>query len=237
MLHKMGWKEGEKIGRNPLSYRQELHTIEPRAPGLGLGALSKQNINQDNQTNDKSKSTGANELKKYGSVYVIKGRHKGIKGVLIRIENDLCVLEVNEEEIVLPADYVSAEYVKIDNNSTNKIKRERDWLHKNISVRIISKKYKDGVYYRKKGKIVDCVDRTTFICLDNGEFLEEVKEKYLEPFVTSESVFVYVVKGAHKGKVGEVLQFDSYNQEFTVEDKTDHNIFTVPIDCVAEYID
>ncbi len=42
MLGKMGWKEGQKIGKNPLSYIEDIKDVESRRMGLGLGANNKE---------------------------------------------------------------------------------------------------------------------------------------------------------------------------------------------------
>ena len=236
MLYKMGWKEGEKIGRNPLSYRKELHTIEPRAPGLGLGALSKQNLNQADDNADKTEKNTTDDLKLYDTVYIVKGRHKDVKGVLIRIQDDLCVVEVNEEEVVVPRDYLSKQATATDDSEKPKVKRNKNWLHPSIAVRVASKKYKDGLYYRKKGRVVDFVDGRALVCLDSGEFLEDVKEKHLEPAVETDSQCVYIIRGYYKGRFADVLAYDAKHQEFTVETKDDQTVLKIPTEFTAQYL-
>lgn len=239
MLHKMGWKEGNTIGKNPLSYRKELHTIEPRAPGLGLGALSKQNRNENPGQEGETNGTRQNDIKAYDTVYVVRGRHKGVKGVLIRAGDGLCLLEVNEEQIAVPRDYISKEDAaeQGEPETLPKAKRNKNWLFRNISVIISSKTYKNGSYYRKKGKVVDFFERKAYLVLENGEFVENIKEKYLEPVAASDSLIVYVTEGPHKGTLGEVLAFDDSRQELTVESKEDHAVFKVPLSMVADYED
>ena len=137
-----------------------------------------------------------------------------MKGIVISIGEEYLKIELNNEIIRLPIDNVSLDMPDKDLKKTKKKEKREDWLVKNIKIRVKSKKLKKGELYNKKGRVEDVVGKKAFIVFDNENYVEEVKEKYLEPYVKDDSKYIYILWGEAAKSIGEVLEYDSERKVF-----------------------
>jgi len=80
----------------------------------------------------------------------------------------------------------------------------------NLTVRIVSKSYRSGKYYRSRAKIVDVVSNTDcIVMLPNGTVLDDVKERMLETALPKPGGTVMVIRGRDRGTPRCCLSIDS----------------------------
>jgi len=118
------------------------------------------------------------------------------------------------------------------------------WLYPSIRVRIISKSFSGGIYYLKKGTIVDIPtpkECTVQIDGDNGRassLISNVRQSYLETCVPKKpGGRVVILAGKLRGRRGKLVQKNKSNDtariqlsdDFTVHDEID-------LDEIAEYV-
>jgi len=103
-------------------------------------------------------------------------------------------------------------------SSTSNKKPMKLWIRPNIMVRIVSKKFKEGRFYEKKARIVDCIggDLCT-LELNDGRVLDQVKQSHLENVVGRKNQRVMILNGKEKGQLGTVLQRDAKTQACLVQ--------------------
>ncbi|KAM3909908.1 G-patch domain and KOW motifs-containing protein-like [Leptodactylus fuscus] len=84
---------------------------------------------------------------------------------------------------------------------------EQSWLHRDLKVRFIDKRYKGGKYYNSKMLVEDVLSPTTCVCrTDSGRILEDIRQDMLETVIPKdEGEHVMVVLGRHRGQVGKIL--------------------------------
>jgi G patch domain/KOW motif-containing protein len=111
------------------------------------------------------------------------------------------------------------------------------WLRPNIMVRIVSKKFRDGRFYEKKARVVDCVggDLCTLELAD-GRVLDAVRQAYLENVVGRKGQRVQLLRGAQSGQLGSVLERDAKSQRCLVQLESSMQAHRLPYDDVALYV-
>lgn len=124
-------------------------------------------------------------------------------------------------------------------------KHRPSWLYPNIRVRIVSRSFKSGKYYKAKGVIVDVVQEGECILrLDDGKLLENVKERYLETIIPNVNEKIIVVR--HTGKhnnsgedyyqnVGKVLSKDRDTEKAVIQFLSNMEVDTLSFDDICEY--
>lgn len=65
---------------------------------------------------------------------------------------------------------------------------------------IISKDYKNGTFYLRKGTIIETRDSNIVIMTPDGNLLEDIKEKMIETTIPNIKMPIKVVKGVNAGK-------------------------------------
>jgi G patch domain and KOW motifs-containing protein len=112
------------------------------------------------------------------------------------------------------------------------------WLTSHIRVRIISKDFKRGKYYLKKGEIVDVVGPTTCdISIDETrELLQGVDQCMLETALPKKGGAVLVLYGKHKGVYGDLVKKDLEEEMGVVRDADSHELINVQLEQIAEYL-
>jgi G patch domain/KOW motif-containing protein len=84
-------------------------------------------------------------------------------------------------------------------------------------VRIVSKTFRDGRFYEKKARIVDCVGGDVCVLeLDDGRVLEGVTQALIENVVGRVGQRVQVLRGRQRGARGSVLARDAGAQRVQV---------------------
>jgi G patch domain/KOW motif-containing protein len=98
-----------------------------------------------------------------------------------------------------------------------KVGAESLWIVPHIMVRIVSKTFRDGRFYEKKARIVDCVGGDVCVLeLDDGRVLEGVTQALIENVVGRVGQRVQVLRGRQRGARGSVLARDAGAQRVQV---------------------
>jgi len=87
-------------------------------------------------------------------------------------------------------------------------KRERDiWVRQHIIVRIVSKSFQGGRYYRKKATVVDVVSGDVCVLmLEDGKLLEGISQDLLESVLPDPGGAVLIVLGEGKGERATLIE-------------------------------
>lgn len=112
------------------------------------------------------------------------------------------------------------------------------WLTSHIRVRIISKDFKKGKYYLKKGEVVDVVGPTTCdISMDGTrELLQGVEQGMLETALPKKGGAVLVLYGKHKGVYGNLVEKDLEEETGVIRNADSHELVNVQLEQIAEYL-
>ena len=214
MLKKMGWENGKKIGKNPLTYMSEIKEIKKRKKGLGLGADNNQAIKNANANNNEKQKNP--EFKLHQKIIVIDGKHKKMKGIIKKIEEENLIIQINNQNLKIPKKYIKIlskinhkNFGKNKNKNKNKeLKKEKEkWVKNDLKIRIRSKKFGKGIYYLKKGIIIDIYNEDITILIDNN-IVKGFKQKHLETLLPKINSNVFVVKGKWENKIGKLIKRD-----------------------------
>ena len=254
MLKKMGWEKGKKIGKNPISYMSTIKEIKKRKKGLGLGADNKQAIKNADENNKEKKIN--TEYKLFQKILVINGKHKDMKGIIKKIEEENLIIEINHKNIKIQKNHlkiltinnnkkekekykekthgkkiendkkINQNNSKINQNNSQKINQNNPknnekksqnkfWVRNDLKIRVRSKKFKNGIYYLKKGSILDMYDGSITLLIDNN-IVKGFKEKYLETLLPKIGGDVLVVKGRWENKIGKLMKRDKKKNKVVV---------------------
>ncbi|XP_060606505.1 G-patch domain and KOW motifs-containing protein-like [Ruditapes philippinarum] len=113
------------------------------------------------------------------------------------------------------------------------------WVRPKLRVRLVDEQYKKGKYYNNKVVIVDVSDRDHCMCkTDDGKILEDVSQSMLETMVPkSDSSYISIVSGKHKGQLGHVLERDKKKCQALVQLLSDRDkVLQLDYDCICEYV-
>ncbi|KAK4256127.1 hypothetical protein QN277_009035 [Acacia crassicarpa] len=128
--------------------------------------------------------------------------------------------------------------VKRDSRKEEQAKKQVSWLTSHIRVRVISKSFKGGRLYLKKGQVLDVVGPTTCdISMDNSkEIIQGVSQDFLETSIPRRGGPVLVLYGKHKGVYGSLVERDLDKEMAVVRDADTHALVNVPLEQIAEFI-
>ncbi|KAF9592007.1 hypothetical protein IFM89_011590 [Coptis chinensis] len=127
-------------------------------------------------------------------------------------------------------------------NGSSSKKQERSvavsWLTSHIRVRIISKDYRRGKLYLKKGEVLDVVGPNMCdISLDeNKEIIQSVHQDLLETAVPKRGGPVLVLYGKHKGVFGYLVERNMEKETSVVQDADSRELLNVHLEQIAEYL-
>lgn len=112
------------------------------------------------------------------------------------------------------------------------------WLRSHIRVRIISKHFKGGKLYLKKGRVIDVVDPTTCDLLldENGMVVQGVKQDILETAIPKSGGHILVVQGKHTGVFGKLMERNSDKGVGIVQKEDTYEMLTLSLDHIAEFV-
>ncbi|GMH06880.1 hypothetical protein Nepgr_008720 [Nepenthes gracilis] len=112
------------------------------------------------------------------------------------------------------------------------------WLKSHIRVRIISREFKGGRLYLKKGEVVDVVQPTTCdISMDDGkELVQGVDQDLLETALPRRGGHVLVLTGKHEGVYGSLVERDTEREIGVVQDENTRELLNVRLEQIAEYV-
>ncbi|XP_077139879.1 G-patch domain and KOW motifs-containing protein isoform X2 [Ranitomeya variabilis] len=106
-----------------------------------------------------------------------------------------------------------------DKEQKKQKREEPSWLHRDLKVRFIDKRYKGGKYYNSKIVVEDVLSPTTCVCrTETGHILEDIKQDMLETVIPKEEgEHVMVVLGKHRGQVGKILHRERQKSQALVQ--------------------
>lgn len=127
--------------------------------------------------------------------------------------------------------------VKRDSRKEEQGKKQVSWLTSHIRVRVISKDFKGGRLYLKKGQVLDVVGPATCdISMDNGkEIIQGISQDVLETAIPRRGGPVLVLYGKHKGVYGSLVEKDSDKEIAVVRDADTHALINVRLEQIAEF--
>uniref|UniRef100_A0A8C1D5M3 G-patch domain and KOW motifs-containing protein n=1 Tax=Cyprinus carpio carpio TaxID=630221 RepID=A0A8C1D5M3_CYPCA len=113
------------------------------------------------------------------------------------------------------------------------------WLQRDLRVRFIDKAFKGGKYYNSKMRVEDVLTPHTCVCrTEEGRLLDDIRQKMLETIVPkSDSDYIMVVLGEHRGQVGRILKRDREKSRAMVQlDRYEEQVFTLDYDTICHYV-
>ena len=110
-----------------------------------------------------------------------------------------------------------------------------NWLLPGIRVKVVSKSFESGRYYKRKGVVVDVVaPKVATLRMDTregdigrGTLLENVAQKVLETVIPSRGDKVLVLAGEHKGEKGVIVEKRNDKEEAMV--RLEEEIALIPV--------
>ncbi|XP_028753332.1 protein MOS2 [Neltuma alba] len=128
--------------------------------------------------------------------------------------------------------------VKRDSRKEEQGKKRVSWLTSHIRVRVISKDFKGGRLYLKKGQVLDVVGPTTCdISIDDSkEIIQGISQDLLETAIPRRGGPVLVLYGKHKGIYGSLVERDLDKEMAVVRDADTHALVNVRLEQIAEFI-
>jgi G patch domain/KOW motif-containing protein len=117
-------------------------------------------------------------------------------------------------------------------------KKQVSWLTSHIRVRVVSRSFKGGRFYLKKGEVLDVIGPTTCdISMDESrEIVQGVSQDMLETAIPRRGGPVLVLSGKHKGAFGSLVERDLDREIGIVRDADTHEMLSVKLEHMAEYI-
>lgn len=123
-----------------------------------------------------------------------------------------------------------------EKTSSEYSQRSNSWLTTSIRVRIISKKFKNGSYLQK-GVVEDIYSGgLASIKLDDGSFIDSVKEKHLETVLPSCGGTCKVLRGEYKGQLAKLLEKKREIDVAVIQLVEDYDVIQLPMDDIAAII-
>jgi hypothetical protein len=230
LLKKMGWSENTAInGKAPVKVVE----FKPRPSGLGLGAV---------MLDDRApKYSDEKKINYYGTkVRITKGKHKGLKGVIVdEIIGDIekyfkqhefvsIELKINKQVVK-----INTEYVKIRNKKDKEEREEKrevvsnkasrlTWVVPNIIVKVVNK---DSKYYNTKAYIEDVIDNYSFSLITNDKVVHtKFTEDDIQTVMPGINENVIILTGSKKGEIAKLLERDKKKNKVSVQLITDFEI-------------
>lgn len=112
------------------------------------------------------------------------------------------------------------------------------WCRPHLRVRLISRSYAHGRYFRAKGVIIDVAD-ASHISLrleEGGKVVEGLREDELETLLPPVGSNVMVLEGEHRGEVAKLIEKDSKRSRATVQLESELTVLQLNYDDVCEYV-
>lgn len=268
LLRGYGWTEGKVVGRNKNKEDTKIVDFQKRSGTYGLGFNPSASDPKKNRSGDwilpdtaaqekKEKDNGKEREKERNSSRREEDSERERVGSTKRkVENgnvrDERVGSRRNEEAERKRSGRSRrddKYEETERGSSRKKERESKreeyketkvvrWLASHIRVRIISKDFKRGKYYLKKGEIVDVVGPTTCdISMDGTrELLQGVEQGMLETALPKKGGAVLVLYGKHKGIYGNLVEKNLEEETAVVRDADSHELVNVQLEQISEYL-
>ncbi|KAH0926544.1 hypothetical protein HID58_018800 [Brassica napus] len=234
-----GWKPGKGIGKNA---KEDVQIKEYKRwtakEGLGFDLDKSKVVVDTNKAKVKESLSGSEDEVRVGLSDVAD---------LGSREEERCLKELKDKEKDKKAskrsrgtERVSRNEVRVSEKHDRGERRVKkpSWLRSHIKVRIVSKDFKSGRLYLKKGKVVDVVGPTTCdIMMDETqELVQGVDQELLETALPRRGGPVLILLGKHKGVYGNLVEKDLDKETGVVRDLDNHKMLDVRLEQVAEYM-
>lgn len=137
------------------------------------------------------------------------------------------------------------EYEESYSQGPKKVFRKQDkmpaipWVRENLRVRLISKCYKGGRYYKEKVIVQNVETAESCECItEEGKVLREVHPEWLETVIPKvHPQIVMIVKGQQKSQKGRILQLHKEQEKASVQLLEDETvILKLHYDDICEYV-
>ncbi|KAI6234353.1 G-patch domain-containing protein [Aphelenchoides fujianensis] len=110
------------------------------------------------------------------------------------------------------------------------------WVAPELRVRVISRDYKDGRYFKQKMRVVDAADRDHCELRDDSGRIHTLKQKHLETVIPKgRGGQVMIVAGKHRGQVGQVVERDDRRYQLDVRVLGRRDVIKADFDDVCEF--
>lgn len=109
--------------------------------------------------------------------------------------------------------------LKMEEKSREKQNRRDYWLHKNIVIKIVTKKLGEK-YHKKKAVVTDVVDKYTGVVrLVETDAVIKLDQAHMETVLPAIGKQVLVLNGAYRGEVADLdkINIDDFNAELTIK--------------------
>jgi len=194
------------------------------------------------------------------SVAIISGLHDGLTGIIKSMDSENAVIILpNEELLSVNISDLSLMNMNIQNSSEtindkkrkqnpikennedrkiskNEQQTKKPWLRQHIIIRIISKSFKDGMYYNKKARVLDVTSSgecQVEIMDSSKKLLEGIKERWVETVIPKPEELVMILKGEFSGKRGTLIQSDAHTAIVKLLETLEFK--TYPLDDISEF--
>lgn len=179
----------------------------------------------------------------------------GLDRIRVMLEIDQRIIEIKRTDAVIESDDNILSQSKSTVTSTHEIYNDRSnekhmsisnnkshldkdnyknfWLIKNIRVRIISKKLKEGSYLQKGTVIHVNSSGLASVRIDDGSVIEDIKEKYLETVLPSIGGTCIVLSGNYKGLSATLLEKKKVEETALIQLLDNSKEVSVPMDIIA----
>jgi ribosomal protein L24 len=225
IFKKLGWREGQAVGKRPREDVKIQFNDSLRPPRLGLGA---------EQPISKKK-----EMLSIGSkVLITRGKDKGMNAVLLDLVDQYAKLELPSGHIMTVTlsdiePYIENTYTE-EPLPDNSCRRRLRWVLPGIIVRVINKKIHKGRLYNLKLKVSDVLDDFRFTLLGKDSILyDDLSEKHVETVIPSTGSNVMILKGPHRASIGKLLERDR-KRDFVIVHSEDGSTLNLRQDDISE---
>ncbi|KAI6238333.1 G-patch domain-containing protein [Aphelenchoides fujianensis] len=110
------------------------------------------------------------------------------------------------------------------------------WVAPELRVRVISRDYKDGRYFKQKMRVLDAADRDHCELRDDSGRIHTLKQKHLETVIPKgRGGQVMIVAGKHRGQVGQVVERDDRRYQVDVRMLGRRDVIKADFDDVCEF--
>ena len=231
----LGWKDGQRVGKSRRAvtegavYRDLATPIQflPRPELLGLGSKMERGAGFSRDGDKPRHVIGIDEkttvkrIVKGSRVVIKEGDHAGLTGVVIYFDRESVEvsLEVSEERVLLP--FESCQLVDtLQSNEVESIQKEDiiedlgDWLQQGLVVRFVSRAWREGRYYNKRGTVEDThrdpqtaiMTCTISLQSDRREILHDAPPSAITPCPPVVGRPVIVLRHDHVGSIARLVE-------------------------------
>ena len=231
----LGWKDGQRVGKPRRAvtegavYRDLATPIQflPRPELLGLGSKIERGTDFVRDGDKPRHVIGIDEktvirrVAKGSRVMIKEGEHADLIGVVIYCDRESVEvsLEVSEERVLLPLE--SCQLMdSLKQNEVRSVQEESisedlgDWLQDGLVVRFVSRSWREGRCYNKRGTVEDThrdpqtaiTTCTISIQSDRREILHDVPPSTITPCPPVVGRPVIVLRGGHAGSIARLVE-------------------------------